>query len=102
MSVRDGNLTRQAKDGTETLMTPNLGQTAGTRFLSNGDLIIADVEQGALLRVAPSGSTQVILSGIAYPNGVEVDRDDYIYVDRTVEQLAPSPADESRRGSRRN
>lgn len=80
VSTRSGNLVRQPKDGAATLMSPNIGETAGTRFLSNGDLVIAQVDNGELWRVKPDGTTSVILSGIDYPNGVEVDQNDFVYV----------------------
>ncbi|MBL4632600.1 MAG: SMP-30/gluconolactonase/LRE family protein, partial [Kofleriaceae bacterium] len=80
-SNRDGNVTKQPKTGASSLFSPNIGsETAGTRYLSNGDLIIAQVENGELLRIRPNGSSDTILTGIAYPNGVEVDRDDFVYV----------------------
>ncbi len=76
----NGNLTRQPKSGSRGLFVPNVGETAGTRFLPNGDLVVANVGQGSLVRVASTGSASTVLSGIAYPNGVEVDQDGFVYV----------------------
>lgn len=80
VSTREGNMTRQPKSGSRTLLSPNVGETAGTRFLSNGDLVVAQVDRGELWRIRANGSTETILSGLAYPNGVEVDKDDVVYV----------------------
>ncbi len=80
VSTREGNMTRQKKSGGRTLLSPNVGETAGTRFLSNGDLVVAQVDRGELWKIASDGSTQTILSGLVYPNGVEVDRDGFVYV----------------------
>ncbi len=74
------NMTRQKKTGNPRVFSPNLGETAGTRFLANGDLVVAAVEQNSVIRIAPNGASTTILSGIAYPNGVEVGMDNYVYV----------------------
>jgi sugar lactone lactonase YvrE len=42
--------------------------------------VICDVAHGALLRVTPEGGTTTLMSGLSYPNGVEVDLDGYVYV----------------------
>jgi sugar lactone lactonase YvrE len=76
-----GNLTRQPRNGPRTVVVPNAAQTgAGTRFLANGDLVVASVEEGAVVRITPAGGKQVLASGIAYPNGIEVDREGAVYV----------------------
>ncbi len=80
VSNKDGSVTKQPKTGSGTLLIGGFGDTAGTRYLSNGDLVIADVSNGTLKRIKPSGETSDILAGFAYPNGVEVDLDDFVYV----------------------
>ena len=80
VSNDDGNLTRETKNNDERLFSPNIGETAGTRFLPDGDLVIADVDDSALVRVAPNGARATILGGLAYPNGLDIDRDGTIYV----------------------
>ncbi|MCG8420346.1 MAG: SMP-30/gluconolactonase/LRE family protein [Proteobacteria bacterium] len=79
-SDSNGNLTRQPRDGAMQLLAPNIGDMAGMRFLPNGDLVVAVVDTGSVVRIAPSGSHKTILSGIAYPNGVEVGDDGFVYV----------------------
>ncbi len=77
----DGNLVRITRDGERRLFVPNAGAGgAGMRFLSNGDLVFARVDDGTLYRAAPNGGVVPILSGLSYPNGVEVDLDDQVYV----------------------
>lgn len=76
----NGNLTKQALEGDPRVFVPNLGETAGTRMLPNGDVVIAVVSEGQLLRIAPNGARDVLASGLAYPNGVEVDAQGYVFV----------------------
>lgn len=77
----EGNLVRTTRDGQRTLFVPNAGAGgAGMRFLSNGDLVYAKVEDGTIYRVTPNGGVTPVLSGLEYPNGMEVDLDDQIYV----------------------
>lgn len=80
VSTRDGHLTRQTRDGQVSIVVPNLGETAGMVFLPGGDLVVALMENDSLLRVSSNGSSQVILAGLEYPNGMEVDMQGYVYV----------------------
>ncbi len=80
VSNKDGSVTKQPKTGSGTLLIGGFGDTAGTRYLSNGDLVIADVSNGTLKRIKPDGETSDILAGFSYPNGVEVDEQDFVYV----------------------
>lgn len=75
-----GNLVRQTMDGSTSVFLPNVGITAGTGFLSNGDLILASVDAGELWRVTPEGGRTTLLSGLLYPNGLDIDRDGFIYI----------------------
>ena len=80
LASEEENITKKPKTGPSTLLSANVGEISGMRFLSNGGLVVADVGNGALLRIQPSGSSRVVLAGINYPNGVEVDKDDFVYV----------------------
>lgn len=81
-----GDLVRITREGVVTVWVPNLGEaaggagTAGMRFLPNGDLVVAIVDTGSLVRVTPDGNVSTILSGLAYPNGLDIDNDGNIYV----------------------
>jgi DNA-binding beta-propeller fold protein YncE len=72
--------------------------SAGTRFLPNGDWVIAGGD-GTLIKVDhASGSNTVVVAGLLYPNGVEVGRDGFVYVaenasDR-VRQIDPYTGDQ--------
>jgi sugar lactone lactonase YvrE len=80
-SVDAGNFILRNIDGERTLLAPGLAtETAGTRILPSGDWVFADIGSGTLWRVEPSGSSTEVLSGLMYPNGVEVDSDGYVYV----------------------
>ncbi len=80
-------IVRRAGETQLRLILPNLGQTAGMSLLPDGDLVIASVDNGSLLRVsvvdkpgAPAGSVSTILSGLEYPNGLDIDADGTIFV----------------------
>jgi sugar lactone lactonase YvrE len=79
-SVEDGNLLLRSKYGDVSVLYPGLGtESAGTRQLPNGDWVIAIVSRGTLVKVNTKGM-EVLLSDLAYPNGVEVTPDGYVYV----------------------
>jgi hypothetical protein len=72
--------------------------SAGTRFLANGDWVIAGGDGTLILVDHATGSNTVVLAGLLYPNGVEVGRDGYVYVaenasDR-VRQVDPYTGDQ--------
>ena len=80
-----GDLVRISAAGQTTLWVPGLGGggnegTSGVRFLPGGDLVLADIFAGTLVRVTPGGSTSVYTSGLTYPNGVDVALDGTVYV----------------------
>lgn len=68
-----GRLTRRTLDGQESVIRGGLGSIAGIVRLPDGDLVLADVLAGALLRVHPDGATETVVSGLAYPNGLALD-----------------------------
>ena len=43
-------------------------------------LVIANWTKGSLDKVFPNGAVQTLLSGFGYPNGLDTDVDDYVYV----------------------
>jgi sugar lactone lactonase YvrE len=71
----------------------NEDEASGTRLLPNGDLVVAmtdiDLSNGYLLRILPDGSSSRLASGFAYPNGIEVDLEGFVYVaDQALNQVA--------------
>ncbi len=89
-----GNLVRINLDGDKELLVPGFGVTAGTHYLSTGELIIADVDRGRLIKVLLDGSSETLLSGLAYPNGVTVDDQDVVYVaEHDAGQVRSIPAE---------
>ncbi|MCP4803860.1 MAG: hypothetical protein GY913_23650 [Proteobacteria bacterium] len=78
-SVEQGNLVLRDQSGNTSVLVPGLGdETAGTRQLPSGDWVVVVVSEGTLLRVEPDGGAENLLSGLSYPNGVEVTADGYV------------------------
>lgn len=81
VGVDDGeNLVRVSKDGVKQLWSPALGAVAGMALLPDGSIIFADIEKGSLKRVYPNGSVSVVLGGLAYPNGLDIGHDGFVYL----------------------
>jgi len=80
--VESGNLVvRDSVTNTVTVIAPNLTWSAsGTRVLRNGDIVVADSANGNVVRVDRQTGAKVILINRNWPNGIDVDRDDNIYL----------------------
>jgi sugar lactone lactonase YvrE len=76
----DGNLVRINAAGQAQLWFPSCGITAGMAILPNGDVVGCDVGAGAVVRVGVDMSRSVLLGGLAYPNGLDIGPDGFIYV----------------------
>ncbi len=78
-----GNFIRNPPGGgSPQVISPNLtDESAGITWMPDGKVVVADVARGALLLVDPeTGGSSPILSGLSYPNGVEVHRDGWVAV----------------------
>lgn len=76
-----GNLVAIAMDGTQTLLRPGVGSTAGTRILPDGDVVVANVGEGSVQRISlTDGGITTLASGFPYPNGLDLGLDGLIYV----------------------
>ena len=77
-----GNVLRSVRDGDPTLIAPGAvsEETAGVSMLPGGDIVVADVAAGSLVRISAAGGATTILSGLSYPNGIEVHRDGWVAV----------------------
>jgi outer membrane protein assembly factor BamB len=70
----------QKQANTTTRQGPSIpGAARGTRYLPNGDLLIADPDSGTVWHVVPGGGRQA-LSAIADPNGIVVDQQGRAYI----------------------
>ncbi|MEZ4239964.1 MAG: SMP-30/gluconolactonase/LRE family protein [Myxococcota bacterium] len=82
VSTATSGLIRIPLDGAPELMLPNVSSWGrGTRFLPGGDLVVAEPDRGALIRVdrATMGVTTV-RSGLSSPNGVAIDDDGMVFL----------------------
>ena len=76
-----GNLVRSTKEGDTSLVVPGIvSDSAGISMLADGRIVVADPAAGSLVIVTPEGSATTLLSGLSYPNGVEIHRDGWIAV----------------------
>ena len=80
IATHNGNLIKMKMDGDKEVITPNVGFTAGMAFLPTGEIAVASVDEGALWRIAANGSKVTVLSGLQYPNGLDIDEDGLVYV----------------------
>lgn len=82
LSVQQGNLYATNKGETANLLIPGAFSydTAGTLMLEGGDLVVADVEAGQLIRMTQDGVKTTLVSGLSYPNGVSSDLSGFVYV----------------------
>ncbi len=76
----NGNLVKQDIDGATTVVATQISGAAGTKFLGNGDILIAETGRGQVTRVTQEGAKVPVMTGFAYPNGVTVGPDGMAYV----------------------
>jgi sugar lactone lactonase YvrE len=73
-----GNLFRTQYDGVPQLWVPGANVAAGLRATSEGMFVYAG--GGSISRINEFDQPEVILGGLSYPNGMDVDLDGFIYV----------------------
>lgn len=81
-TVLNQNLACRDQSGDQRLVSPNIAATtAGTRVLPTGDWVVAAPSNETLILIdGVTGGQTVLASGLQYPNGVEVDADNMVYV----------------------
>jgi len=76
-----GNLIGINQDGDRKVILPNAGYwTSGMHMLLDGSFVYSDAETGSLMKVVPGSGAEVVVSGMSYPNGIEVDLEGFVYV----------------------
>lgn len=75
-----GALVRENRDGDREVIATGLGIASGTRVLPDGSVVINSVERGAIQKITPDGTVTTLVSGLAYPNGLELGTDGFLYV----------------------
>ena len=74
------HLYKSDQAGTRQVFAANLSAREGMRFLPSGDLMVADLDGGALLRIEPSGARHTVISGLVFPDGIEIGKDGHVYL----------------------
>jgi hypothetical protein len=82
VSVQSGNILGIDRYGAATPLAVGIGGfTAGTRVLSTGDVLMCDSSVGGLTLVdMATGGRSTVISGMSYPNGLEIDTQDRGFV----------------------
>lgn len=82
VAVRNGALTLQNRAAQTRIAAVGFNAgSAGTRVLATGDMLVCDFSVSGLTLVDhTTGGRSTVLSGLAYPNGLEVDRQNRAYV----------------------
>ncbi len=81
VGVGAGAIFRTPLNGPSALWIPGISDfIAGFRYTSDGVLVYNNVGQGTLFRVVGRGAPEAVLSGLAYPNGMDVDLNGYVYI----------------------
>jgi len=80
--VEAGNLVARSYLADDSyLIAANVSSNAaGTRVLKNGDVAVSDVSTGTLVLVDRLTGNKTVLLSRNWPNGIDVDKDDNIYV----------------------
>lgn len=82
IGVQNSSLFKSPYEGQPQLWIPNVGGfVAGLRMTSNGILVFSDSTSSTLFRVKPGNDfKEMVLSGLEYANGLEVDLVGNVYV----------------------
>ncbi len=81
IGLSDGGLFRTPYAEPGVLWVPGIDSfIAGIRTTSNGMVVFNDATTGTLFRINAQDAPEPVLSGINYPNGLEVDLDGFVYV----------------------
>lgn len=75
----DSTIFKSKFEGTRTPFT-SMSFRAALRYTADGDLMVNDNNTNRLVRIAPDGTKYTVLSGLSYPNGMEIGLDGYVYV----------------------
>jgi hypothetical protein len=81
IGAQNGNLFRSPFEGQPQLWLPGAGGfIAGLRATAKGVIVYADNDTATLFRVNMMGAKEMVVSGLEYANGLEVDLDGFVYV----------------------
>ncbi len=102
VSMNNNALVRTLHDGQMEIMLPNVSSWGrGTRFLPDGNIVIAEPDRAAVVHIDISGPQPVLsilVSNLNQPNGIAVDPNGIIYVTTATGQVVradPATGDRS-------
>ncbi len=76
-----GNMIGTNQMGDQRVILPNAGEwTSGMHQLPDGAFVYSDAATGTLMRVVEGQGAEALVSGMSYPNGIEVDLEGFVYV----------------------
>ncbi len=77
----NGTLLGINQDGDTRVILPNAGEwTSGMHMLLDGSFVYSNAATGTLMRVVEGQGAEALVSGMSYPNGIEVDLEGFVYV----------------------
>lgn len=89
-----GHLQATAWGGGSEILAPGVGDARGTRYLPDGTVVLAHLDNGTLIRADPAtGSSWVVRAGLTFPNGIAIGVDGMVYLATTGEILRIDPDD---------
>jgi sugar lactone lactonase YvrE len=81
IGASNGNLFKSLHVGAPILWVTGAGGfVSGLRATSDGIFVWNDVDSGTLKKVNDAGAAEPVLSGLQYPNGLEVDLEGNVYI----------------------
>lgn len=89
-----GHLKSTPWGGPADVLVPGVGDARGTRFLPDGTVVLAHIDNGTLVRADPTtGSWWVVRAGLTFPNGIAIGVDGMVYLATSGEILRIDPDD---------
>ncbi len=84
LGAQGGHIWRTPLNGSSSIVIANAGGSGpmitGIMVLPNRDILYCDAQSGTLFRASSTGTKRAVLSGLSYPNGMEMDPNGLVYI----------------------